>query len=217
MVTGDGRTVRSGGRVVKNVTGYDLHRLAVGAFGSLGVIVSVCLKLWPTPPGKVTVAVDDLERAGGVARPLAVLEIDGDLRVFLQGTETEVEAQAVRLGGDVTPGHDWPADPPGDWQWSVRVPPAEIGAALARLPEGWSYVAVHGVGEVRAGSASSHGAADLRSWAESVAGQLVTVEGDPDIFDPWGTLPAGLALQRRLIAEFDPARILNPGRLPGGL
>ncbi len=36
MVTGDGRTVRSGGRVVKNVTGYDLHRLAVGAFGSLG-------------------------------------------------------------------------------------------------------------------------------------------------------------------------------------
>ncbi|HSM45671.1 MAG TPA: FAD-binding oxidoreductase, partial [Acidimicrobiia bacterium] len=75
MVTGDGRLVRSGGRVVKNVTGYDLHRLTVGAFGSLGVIVSVCLKLWPTPPGSATVVVDDLDRARAIVRPLAVLGV----------------------------------------------------------------------------------------------------------------------------------------------
>ncbi len=49
LVTGDGRVVRGGGRVVKNVSGYDLPRLVVGAFGSLGVVTSVCLKLWPRP------------------------------------------------------------------------------------------------------------------------------------------------------------------------
>ena len=217
MVTGDGRLVRSGGRVVKNVTGYDLHRVAVGAFGSLGVIVSVCLKLWPTPPGAVTVMVDDLERAAAVVRPLAVLETSGQIQVYLQGTEAEVESQADRLGGRAMAGFDWPADPRDAWRWSLRVPPAMTGPAVTRLPGSWSYIAVHGVGEVRAASPSVDGAEDVRSWAQSLGGHLVMVAGDPSVFDPWGTPPPGLDLQRRLIAEFDPMRILNPGRLPGGV
>ena len=49
MVTGDGRRIRAGGRVVKNVTGFDLPRLSVGSFGALGVIAQTCLKLWPQP------------------------------------------------------------------------------------------------------------------------------------------------------------------------
>ncbi len=77
LVTGDGRVVRGGGRVVKNVSGYDLPRLVVGAFGSLGVITSVCLKLWPKPPASATVTIDDLEVADRVKRPLAVLERKG--------------------------------------------------------------------------------------------------------------------------------------------
>lgn len=216
MVTGDGRLVRSGGRVVKNVTGYDLHRLAVGAFGALGVIVSICLKLWPTPPGMATVKVPDLETAGAVARPLAVLEVDGVLEVFLQGTEAEVEAQARRLGGDASPGHDWPSDPEDEWKWSLRVPPALTADAVRLLP-GWPYVAIHHVGEIRAASATCDGADAIREWAESVGGHLVMAQGDPELFDPWGTPPPGLELQRRLITEFDPRRILNPGRLPGGI
>lgn len=215
MVTGDGRVVRSGGRVVKNVTGYDLHRLAVGAFGSLGVIVSVCLKLWPTPPGAATVVVDDPNRAGEIARPLAVVEVDGSTRVFLQGTEAEVESQAERLDGKATPGLGWPSDPRGAWEWSVRVPPAMTGEAIERLPDRWSYLAIHGVGEVRCASGSHEAADELRSWAESIGGHLVMTRGDAQHFDPWGMPPAGLDLQRRLIAEFDPRRILNPGRLPG--
>lgn len=217
MVTGDGRVVRSGGRVVKNVTGYDLHRLAVGAFGSLGVIVSVCLKLWPTPPGAATVIVDDLDQASAIVRPLAVLQVDGQFEVFLQGTEAEVETQTDRLGGKATPGLDWPSDPTGVWGWSLRVPPALTTAALDRLPEGWPYLAVHGVGEVRTASDSHNGADDLRAWAESVGGHLVMAKGDPALFDPWGLPPPGLDVQRRLIAEFDPRRIINPGRLPGGI
>jgi FAD/FMN-containing dehydrogenase len=217
MVTGDGRLVRSGGRVVKNVTGYDLHRLAVGAFGSLGVIMSVCLKLWPTPPGAATVMVDDVEQAAEIVRPLAVLEVDGQLKVFLQGTEAEVEAQVERLGGKSTPGLDWPSDPTGNWRWSLRVPPARATEAIKHLPYGWTHVAIHGVGEVRGASDSAEGADELRSWAEANGGNLVMAKGDPSLFDPWGTPPPGLALQKRLIAEFDPARILNPGRLPEGI
>lgn len=217
MVTGDGRTVRSGGRVVKNVTGYDLHRLAVGAFGSLGVIVSLCLKLWPTPPGSATVSVDDFEQTHAVVRPLAVLETDGKVEVFLQGTEEEVETQATRIGGRYQPGLQWPEDPAGDWRWSLRVPPALTTQAVRRLPGDWSSLAVHGVGEIRAASATADGADELRDWVESVGGSLVVAQGDPELFDPWGTPPPGIDLQRRLIAEFDPRRILNPGRLPGAI
>lgn len=217
MVTGDGRLIRSGGRVVKNVTGYDIHRLAVGAFGSLGVILSVCIKLWPTPPGSATVAVDDLEQTRAIARPLAVLETDGQLSVYLQGTEDEVESQVKRLGGSAREGLDWPDDPRGTWEWSLRLPPARAPEGISRLPDGWSYLAIHGAGEVRAASETHDGADDLRSWAESVGGNLVMTEGDPTVFNPWGTPPPALELQRRIIDQFDPKRILNPGRLPGGV
>ncbi len=64
------------------------------------------------------------------------------------------------------------------------------------------------------------GMADLRRWAESVGGRLVAHQGTRsgyEQFDPWGAPPASLAVQRRLIEAFDPQRILNPGRLPGGI
>lgn len=217
MVTGDGRLVRSGGRVVKNVTGYDIHRLAVGAFGSLGVVISACLKLWPTPPASATVAVDDLDRADAIARPLAVLDDDGQEKVFLQGTHEEVEAQVSRLDGDASSGLEWPDDPTGEWEWSLRVPPSRTAEAVSRLPQGWSHLAILGVGEVRAASDSLDNATDVRSWAESVGGHLIMAKGDPGLYDPWGNPPPGLELQRRIIEGFDPKRILNPGRLPGGI
>ncbi|MFZ0626128.1 MAG: hypothetical protein WAN34_06515, partial [Acidimicrobiia bacterium] len=220
LVTGDGRLVRGGGRVVKNVTGYDLPRLVVGAFGSLGVITSVCLKLWPVPRAAATVTVGDLEQATAISRPLAVLSDDGLLRVYLWGTPEEVESTGERLGGVVEGGLRWPADPTGLYRWSLRVPPASTKEALRRLPPGWRHLAVFGAGDIRVGSDDPDGAPDMRSWAESIGGNLVVVErpeGEWAGFDPWGSPPPGLDIQRRLIAQFDPARILNPGRLPGGI
>jgi glycolate oxidase FAD binding subunit len=220
LVTGDGRVVRGGGRVVKNVSGYDLPRLVVGAFGSLGVITSVCLKLWPKPPAAVTVTIGDLATAERVRRPLAVLEHDGSVDVYLWGTPEEVEASAARLEGVVREGHHWPDDPVGPFRWSLRVPPALTREGARRLPDGWSHLAIHGAGEIRAASDHSTGAEDLRAWAESIGGALVMVDRPPggaDSLDPWGAPPPGLEIQRRLIAQFDPARIINPGRLPGGL
>lgn len=220
LVTGDGRIVRGGGRVVKNVTGYDLPRLVVGAFGSLGVIASVCLKLWSTPPASVTVDIDDLESATRVTRPLAVLEENGATRVFLWGTHQEVAATSARLGGEISEGHRWPSDPTGVFRWSLRVPPALTSAAVARLPAEWRYLAIHLVGEVRAASEDAGGAAAVRAWAEESGGSLVVVDAPPEGLnglDPWGALPPGLDIQRRLIAQFDPGRVINPGRLPGGI
>ncbi len=49
FVTGDGRIAKAGGRVVKNVAGYDLMKLLIGSHGSLGVIVSANFKLFPAP------------------------------------------------------------------------------------------------------------------------------------------------------------------------
>lgn len=56
LVTGDGRIVRPGGRVVKNVAGFDLTRLAVGSFGAFGVVTSVTLRLRSVPRSDVTLS-----------------------------------------------------------------------------------------------------------------------------------------------------------------
>lgn len=218
LVTGDGRQVRGGGRVVKNVTGYDLPRLVTGSLGSLGVLTSVCLKLWPLPERSVTVAVGDPARAGSsVYRPLAVLETRSGGFVYLQGTGAEVEAQAGRLGGSMVEGLAWPEAPSGDVCLSLRVPPALVGEAVRRLPPG-PFVAQHGVGEISLGPAEVD-AVDLqalRTWAETQGGSLIRLRGQtPAGFDPWGSPPTGLPVQRRLMAAFDPARILNPGRMAG--
>ncbi len=66
VVLADGTPTKTGGRVVKNVQGYDLHRLHTGAYGTLGVIVSVALKLVPLAEGTQTVAMW-FDRMGSVS------------------------------------------------------------------------------------------------------------------------------------------------------
>lgn len=223
VVTGDGRIVRSGGRVVKNVTGYDIPRLMVGALGRMGLIGSVCLKLIPTPAAAVTVSVDDPGDAlAALYRPLAVLSTPSGHSAFLWGTRAEVESQAGRLGGEMRSGHTWPHLPSRLHAWSLRLPPSRLSEGLERLPEGWDYVAQQGVGiaECAADQLEIGVAKELRSWAESVGGALVLTNGPETLYeriDPWGAPPAGLDYQRKLVAGFDPYRVLNGGRLPGGI
>ncbi len=54
FVRADGRLAKAGGRVVKNVAGYDLMKLMSGSFGTLGILVEVTLRLYPLPPERVT-------------------------------------------------------------------------------------------------------------------------------------------------------------------
>lgn len=217
-VTGDGRVVRSGGRVVKNVSGYDLHKASVGAFGSLGVVVSVCLKLWPVPPVTATFTMRDPDQSYRLNRPLALLETEDELRLFSWGTQAEIDDLASWVDGDFVTGHRWPEDPGGEFRWSLRVPPALTTDAIDK-GRPWPFLAIHGAGEVRFASESLDGAVELRSWAHSVGGSLVLIDhpGETPSIDPWGAEPPAVDLQRRLIGEFDPARIINPGRLPGDL
>ncbi len=223
LVTGDGRLVRAGGRVVKNVTGFDLCRLSTGSFGRLGVIVEVCLKLWPQGRAAATVRVDSAEDALAQAhRPLAVVEEDGTATCYLQGTQGEVDSQVAALGGDHRSGLEWPERLALPVTWSLRVPPASTRPAVEMVPPGWRYQAQFGVGEVALGSETPdlEAAAGIRRWAESLGGALVLSNGPPALYDdidPWGTPPPAADVQRRLVERFDPERVLNPGRLPGRL
>ena len=72
VALGDGRIVKSGGRVVKNVAGYDAHKLHIGALGTLGVILDVTFKLAPLPERMATLAwaCPDLQAALTLARAL---------------------------------------------------------------------------------------------------------------------------------------------------
>jgi len=76
VVTGEGAVVRGGGKVVKNVAGYDLPKLFVGSFGTLGIIVQATLKLRPVPDAERLVAVrfERLKDVGVAAR--AVMSSD---------------------------------------------------------------------------------------------------------------------------------------------
>jgi glycolate oxidase FAD binding subunit len=218
VVTGDGRVVTGGARVVKNVSGYDLPRLATGSFGALGVIVSVCLKLWPEPESRATVRLDDVADADRLYRPVAVLETEEGAWAYVQGPAAEV-ASAASVGAIQSDDFTWPAfDEPGTAE--MRVPPALVREAVARLDV--PFIAQHGVGVVALASEDPDVLEPARSWCESVGGSLVVTSrsGPVDavpVTDPWGTPPPALALQRRLVAGFDPHRIINRGRLPGGI
>jgi glycolate oxidase FAD binding subunit len=219
VVTGDGRVVVGGARVVKNVTGYDLPKLFCGSFGSLGLVTGVCLKLWPDPDRMVTVSVDDPVRAFAVThRPQAVLSAGDGAWAYLGGTDEEVVAEAELLGGTVRDGFAWPELPSGGLRVRLRVPPDSVTDAIQRLG-GAPHVAVHGVGEILA-AIELEALGELRAWAEMLRGAVVIEHAAPEVYgskDPWGTPPETVGLQRRIKSAFDPLGVMVPGRLPGGI
>jgi len=117
VVTGDGRLVAAGGRVVKNVAGYDLTKLHAGGFGAFGVITDLHLRLRAQPAVDLTLLAQgarlDLLDAGRRAMASAVSTIalellsptlaatpDWTLAVRLSGTAEGVAAETTRLGAE---------------------------------------------------------------------------------------------------------------------
>jgi glycolate oxidase FAD binding subunit len=83
FVTGEGAIAKSGGRVVKNVSGYDLHKLLIGSLGTLAVITRANFKTFPMPPEQVVfvVAFEDVAPALEFCKahgrsPLGALQVD---------------------------------------------------------------------------------------------------------------------------------------------
>jgi len=95
VVLADGNMIKAGGRVVKNVAGYDLCKLFTGSYGSLGIITELNFKLRPLPAREATVigrgAVKDIFEAG--LFPVAAEIINGELHVRFAGNEKGVAFQ----------------------------------------------------------------------------------------------------------------------------
>ena len=145
LVRGDGLLVKSGARTVKNVTGYDLHRLATGSLGTLGVIVQVALKLRPLPQVRRTLTLEGDGIALGrrvldaVPLPSAVVAEPGRARVWLEGWADEVEEQTLAartvdpaLSVDHQPAPFDPMAIEGATVVEAAVTPSRIGGAGRR-------------------------------------------------------------------------------------
>jgi glycolate oxidase FAD binding subunit len=115
VATGDGRLVRAGGRVVKNVAGYDLTKLQVGGFGGFGIVAELHLRLRALPRADVSLLArgrrDELTAvardlvAAGIApaalelfSPALAAEPEWVLAARFVGTEAAVRAEIARLG-----------------------------------------------------------------------------------------------------------------------
>ncbi|WP_067968926.1 FAD-binding oxidoreductase [Nocardiopsis trehalosi] len=173
-VRADGTPASSGGRVVKNVAGYDLAKLHTGALGTLGLITSVTFRLHPLPAAvravSATAAAPATARAwrhavaASTTAPTGVeLDWPADgpltLRVLLEGAEDGIEARAAEVAA-LLPGAATTAAPPPGW----AALPGAPGATLlkAAVPPDAAADAAAGV---RAAAAAAGTAADVRGSA----------------------------------------------------
>ena len=116
----DGRVVKAGGPVVKNVSGYDLCRLLVGSRGTLGRITEAVLRVQPRPALArwLMGAGDPFAARRRLFRPSSILW-DGDMTwVLLEGHPADVAAEAAALGPGFVDAPGPPALPPH--RWSLR-------------------------------------------------------------------------------------------------
>src|SRR5690606_28776143 len=101
--------LRFGGREMKNVAGYDVSRLMVGALGTHGVLTEISLKVLPRPAAEATlrfempeaVAIQNLNNCAARTLPIsASVWQDGELHVRLSGAQVAVDSACARLGGE---------------------------------------------------------------------------------------------------------------------
>jgi glycolate oxidase FAD binding subunit len=235
ILDGRGEDLTFGGRVMKNVAGFDVARLMTGSLGTLGLLLEISFKCLPAPKVEATrvfeCSADDAIRRvnewGG--RPLPVSATcfhHGVLSVRLSGAPSAVAAAATRIGGeallepeagpafwrgvrDQTHPHFAAASVAGATLWRLAVrPTAPHAESLGDQLIEWG-------GGVRwlIGFDRSDGTR-LRAWAQQHGGHATVFRAADKSAGAFHPLPEPMAvLHRRLKAVFDPAGVLNPGRL----
>jgi glycolate oxidase FAD binding subunit len=247
VVLADGTVAHAGGKVVKNVAGYDLGKLFTGAHGTLGVVVSTTWRLHPVPPARrvVTLELPDAAAAGplsvALARstltPSAVELIAGAggtarLVVLFESIAESVAGQAraavALLGGGVE-SEDLPEDfgrrPGGADDVLLRLAhaPASLSAVLGALPAGTAVAAHAATGVSYAAVPAGEAVGALPGLRAAIAphdGTAVVLHAPDAVrehLDHWGPVGDSLDLMRRVKERFDPERRMSPGRFVGGL
>lgn len=250
FVDGRGDAIKNGGRVMKNVTGYDLVKLLAGSHGTLGVITEVGFKVLPAPESTATVAVHGLDVPGAIRAMSAALGSPYDVSaaahlpagigadasrtlVRVHGFAGSVRYRAGRLHellsayGDAfiddvpdSTASTWRAvrdvealaASPGDL-WRISVRPSIGGDVVARLGDARTMLDWGG-GLVWACAAPG---TDVRASLVGLSGHATLVRADERTRVRLGAFePEAAAIERMsagLRRRFDPAGILNPGRL----
>jgi glycolate oxidase FAD binding subunit len=230
ILDGKGQDLRYGGQVMKNVAGYDVSRLMAGSLGTLGILLEVSLKVLPRPAVEATLHLKCRE-AEAIAlmndwagKPLPITATtwnEGDLGVRLSGSHPGVASAVTRLGGTLLDpaqaerfwtGIREHADPffrSEDTLWRLSVkptaPPLELpGAQLIEWGGALRWLRTDKDADPAA----------IRDAAARAGGHATLFRGGDrsrGVFQPLA--PALMQLHRNLKRVFDPAGILNPGRL----
>ena len=225
VMNGEGRTLNFGGQVMKNVAGYDVSRLMVGAMGTLGVLLEVSLKVLPLAAQTTTLrfsldaasAIEQMNAWAAKPVPLSGAYHEGErLYVRLSGTAMGVAQAVETLGGDVVEDarrwHDLREQTLEHFDtrvpvWRLSVPPASPPLALP------GETLIDWGGALRWLKSGAQGE-EIRAAVAKIGGHATLYRnGDRRgaVYHP--LTPALLSLHQRLKASFDPKGILNPGRM----
>jgi len=235
IINGRGEILSFGGQVMKNVAGYDVSRLMVGAQGTLGILLDVSLKVLPMPECEKTLclemseedAIQAMNHWAGQPVPLSAAcyvpqetnhQKRGQLYLRLSGVESALNAAAEKIGGDeVSQGQQFWLDlrerkleffNQRDSLWRLSLPPASPALTFP----GSCLIDWGGAQRWLKTQASVE---DVQSAAANLGGHATLHHSEGAQFSP---LSSGLrALHQRLKETFDPKNILNPGRLYEGL
>ena len=224
LINGKADVLNFGGRVMKNVAGYDVSRLQAGAQGTLGIISEISLKVMPQPEHCITLvyemsaaqALATMHQRAAESRPLnAAFWAAGQLYLRVAGAASAVSHTAILWGGEQVS--------QADTLWAqlreMSLPFFAGDAPLWRLSLGSTAPLATHVGDtlIDWGGAQRwlRGEQDLAALQTSAAGGHASLVRGGDRSGELRAQPgrAEQRLQQRLKHSFDPLGIINPGRL----